>query len=85
MRAGEGGRMRRRFGIQEIVDIALTIERDVLAVMPGDRLEAHLAKQSVKNLRLRMGELDEFEAVGAGGVRLADRRLGRVVRKRTHR
>jgi hypothetical protein len=50
----------------------------------GDRDIAHAAEQRVELFRLGMGEFDELEAVGAGGVVVGDLRRGRVVRKRSH-
>lgn len=73
-----------RFGVQDIVDIALPVERDRHPLVPGYRHEAHGAEQPVQHLGLGMGKLHEFEPVGAGRVGGADRGLRRVVRKRSH-
>jgi hypothetical protein len=50
----------------------------------GDRLVAHAGKQRFKHFRIRMGELDKFEAVGAGRVVFRDFCARCVVGERTH-
>ena len=72
------------FGIQQVVDVALTVERDVLGLVLGDRLKAHLAEDPVENLRVGVRILDELEAVGACRVRVADRGLGGIMWERSH-
>ena len=81
----EAGRERARFGIDDVVDVTLPIERDVLGPMPRDRHIAHQLEQRVQFFRLGMGVLDELKAVGAGRIVGADFRGRRVVRKWTHR
>jgi hypothetical protein len=76
--------VRGRIAIEHVVDAALAIERDVLGAVPGDLDIAHLAKQDAEFLRLGMRELDELEAVGAGGIVRADGCGRRVVRKWAH-
>src|SRR5690606_24175902 len=73
-----------RLGIQEEVDVALAVKGDVPGPVPRRRREAHLPEQQVELFRLRVRELDELEAVGAGRVAAADRRPGRIMREGSH-
>jgi hypothetical protein len=57
-----------RLGIDDEVDIALPVQRDVLAAMPRRDREAEPLEQRAQQLRIRRGVLDELEAVGADGV-----------------
>ncbi len=65
-------RMRAGFGIDDIVDVALPPDGDVLGAVLGYRHIAHAGKKLGELFRFGMRELDEFEAVGAGGIGLAD-------------
>src|SRR3954462_4938446 len=47
--------------VDEIIDIALTIDRDLLALVAGDRHVAHQLEQRVQLFRLRVRVFDEFE------------------------
>ena len=62
-----------RLGIDDEVDVALAVERDVLALVPGDRGEAHLGEQRAQQLGIGRGIFDEFEAVGAHRIFEAQR------------
>ena len=70
--------------VDEIIDVALAIDRDLLGLVPGDRRIAHQPEQRVQLFGPRMRILDELEAVGAHRVVGADRGGRRVVRKWTH-
>jgi len=76
--------VRARLGVDDVVDVALAPDGDGLAAMAGHRHVAHALEQLGELLRLGMGELDEFETVGPGGVVGADLGGRRVVRERTH-
>jgi hypothetical protein len=84
VRLGEAGGVAAGLLVQQVVHVALAVEGDRPRAVPGDGREPHLLEQGVQRLRLRMRVLDEFEAVGAGGVLRRDLRGRRVVRKRTH-
>src|SRR3954471_19658179 len=47
--------------VDEIIDIALAIDRDLFGLVAGDRQVAHQLEQRVQLLRLWVGILDEFE------------------------
>jgi hypothetical protein len=68
VQAREALRERIRLGVDDEVDVALTIQRHVLVTMPRDRGEAHLFEQLAERLRIGRGVFDELEAVGADGV-----------------
>ncbi len=53
-----------RFGIDDEVDFALTVQGHVLALVPGDRREAHLREQVAKKRRIGRRIFDELEPVG---------------------
>ncbi|MNV70024.1 hypothetical protein D3C71_1629620 [compost metagenome] len=77
--------MRARLGIQDVIDIALSPDGNVLALVSRDRAVAHAGKELGELLRLRMGEFDEFEAIRTSRV-LRGNRCGRgVMRERAHR
>ncbi len=70
--------------VDEVVDVALAIDRDLLAAVARDRRIAHQLEQPVQRRRVGVRIFDEFEAVGAHRVVGADDRCRRVVRKWTH-
>ena len=52
-------------GIDDEIDVALLVQRDVLAAMAGHHREAHALEQRAQQDRIGRGVLDELEAVGA--------------------
>jgi hypothetical protein len=70
--------------VQQVVDVALPVQRHGLAAVPCHGGEAHPTEQHMQLLRLRMGVFHEGEAIGAHRVVLVDGRAWCVVRKRTH-
>ena len=74
-----------RLAIDDVVDVALAIERDVARLVPRHLDIAHPREQRFELSGLRVSELDEFESVGAGGVIGADRGRRCVVGEWTHR
>src|SRR6478736_348898 len=80
----EASGMAARLGVQDIVDVTLTPNGDVLRLVPGDWNVAHAREELAQFLRFRMGELNEFEAVGASGIGGGDVRRRRVMRKGAH-
>ena len=80
----ETGCMTARFGIQQIINIPLTIKGDLLALVPRDRDESHLTENDVQLFGVGMGVFDEFEPIRASGIHLADRGLRGVMRVRAH-
>jgi len=64
----KGLREAARLGVDDEVDLALTIEKHVLRTMLRDRLEAQLLEQPAERARIGRRVLDEFEAVGAERV-----------------
>ena len=70
--------------IDEIIDVALAVDRDLPGLVTGDRRIAHQVEQRVQLFWFRMGVFDELETIGAHRIVGADRRGRRVVRKWTH-
>ena len=70
--------------VNEIVHVALAIDRDRLGLVAGDRREPHQAEQRVQLFRLGMGVFDELEAVGTHRVVFGNNGGRCIVRKRTH-
>jgi hypothetical protein len=50
--------------VDDVIHIALAVERDILGAVLGDRREPHQAEGPVKFRRIRMREFHEFETVG---------------------
>ena len=73
-----------RFCVQQIVDVALTVQRYGLGPMLRHGHKPHLAKQIVQNSRFRVRELNEFKSISAGRVCLRDRGFRGVMRERSH-
>ena len=84
MRGDEAMAVGARLFVDEIIDIALAIDRDLLGLVAGDRRIAHQLEQRVQLFGLRVGVFDELKTVGAHRVVGADGGGRRVVRKRTH-
>ena len=57
-----------RLGVDDEVDVALPVQRDVLAAMPRSHREAQPLEQRAQQLRVGRGVLDELETVGADGI-----------------
>jgi hypothetical protein len=57
-----------RLGIDDEVDFTLAVQGHVLGTVARDGAKAHLFEQLAHRLRVRRGELDELEAVGAHWV-----------------
>jgi hypothetical protein len=55
-------------GVEDEVDLALPVERDLLVAVPGDRPEAHALEHPGHRQRIGRGVLDELEALRAHGV-----------------
>jgi hypothetical protein len=70
--------------VDQIIDIALAIDRDLFGAVAGDRHVTHQLEQRVQRFRIGVRVFDEFEAVGAHRIIGGDRRGRRVVRKWTH-
>ena len=70
--------------VDEIIDVALAIDRDLPGLVARNRRIAHQLEQRVQFLRLRVRVFDELETVGAHRIVGADGGGRRVVRKRTH-
>jgi len=81
----ETGRECARLGIEDVIDVALAIDRDGLGLVSGHGRIAHALEQRCQFARPRMGKLDELETVGAGRVLPADFGGRCVVRKRAHK
>ena len=54
-----------RLGIDDEIDVALRMQRDVLAAMLGDHRETEPLEQAAQQLGIGRGVFDELEAVGA--------------------
>ena len=84
VRRGEAGGVAVRRLADQVVYVALAIQRGLALAVLGHGGEAHALEQGVQLLRLRMGEFHELEAVRAGRVVLADFGARCVMRKRAH-
>ncbi len=70
--------------VDEIIDVALAIDRDLFGLVARDRRKTHQLEQRVQLFGPRMRIFDELETVGAHRVVGADGGGRRVVRKWTH-
>ena len=70
--------------IDEVVDVALAVDRDLLGAMAGDRHIAHQLEQRVQFFRIRVRVFDELKAIGTHRIVGANNCRRRVVRKWTH-
>src|SRR5882757_7541121 len=68
VRARELLRQAIRFGIDDEIDVALPIQRDVFRPVARDAAEAHGFKQQAQLRGIGSGVLDELKAVGAQGI-----------------
>ena len=57
-----------RLRIDDEVDVALPMQRHVLAAMPRRDRKAEPLEQRAQQLRIRRRVFDELETVGAGGI-----------------
>ena len=57
-----------RFVVDDEVDVALPVQRHVLAAVPRDHREAHALEQVAQQVRIGRGVFDELEAVRAHRV-----------------
>ncbi len=73
-----------RLLIDDIVDVALAIDRDLFRLVAGDRRIAHQLEQAVQLFRMRVGIFDELETIRAHRIVGGDFGRRRIVRKRTH-
>ena len=64
----EIGRVAVRLLVEDKVDVALAVQRDLLGAVAGDGLEPQGVKHRFQDARCRGGELDELETVEAHGV-----------------
>ncbi len=64
----EVGRVAFRFLVEDEVDAALAVKRDLLGTVPRDGLEAQRVEHGLEHARLRRSKFDEFEAVEAHRV-----------------
>ena len=65
MRGDETKAMGAGLLVDEIVDVALAIDRDLLGLVARDRHITHQLEQCMQLLRLRMRVFDKLEAIGA--------------------
>ena len=70
--------------VDEIIDVALAIDRDLLGLVPRHRRVAHQLEQRVQFFRFRMGVFDELKTIGAHRIIGCNGGGRRVVRKWTH-
>jgi hypothetical protein len=57
-----------RVGVEDEVDLALPVERDLLVAVASDRPKAHALEHPGHRRRIGRGVLDELEALRAHGV-----------------
>ena len=55
-------------GVDDEIAVALLVQSDVLALVPGNLGEAHFREQGAQQLDVGRGIFDELEAVGAHRV-----------------
>src|SRR4051794_12087163 len=84
VRGDEGKAVRARLLVDEIIDVALPIDRDLFGPVAGDRNIAHQPEQRVQLFRLRMRVFDEFKTVGTHWIVGADGGGRRLMRKWSH-
>jgi hypothetical protein len=84
VRGDEGKAVGAGLLVDQIIDVALAIDRDLPGAVARDRQIAHQLEQRVQLFRSGMRVFDELEAVGAHRIVGADSRGRRVVRKWTH-
>ena len=72
------------FFVDEVVDVALAVDRDLPGAVTRDRGIAHQLEQRVQRPRVGMRVFDELETIGTHRIVGADDRGRRVVRKWTH-
>jgi hypothetical protein len=53
-----------RLGVDDEIDVALRMQRHVLAAMPGDDWKAQSLEQAAQQCRVGCGVFDELESVG---------------------
>ena len=70
--------------IDEVIDIALAIDRDLFGLVPRDRRIAHQLEQRMQLFGPGMRIFDELKTVGAHRVVGANRGGRTVMRKWTH-
>ena len=80
----EAHRVRARLGVDEVGDVALLPDLHGLALVGGDVRVALGAEHGAQGVRVLVGELDELEPVGAGGVGVSDLGMGGVVGEGAH-
>lgn len=71
-------------GIKDVIHVALSVEGHSLGTMTRNRSETHGLKQGAKLVRLRVGKLDELEAVGSHRIVIRNRRRRSIIREGTH-
>ena len=84
VRGDKGEAVRARLFVDEIIDVALAIDRDLPGPVARHRHIAHQPEQRVQLFGSRVRVFDELKAVGAHRIVGADHRGRRVVRKWTH-
>ncbi len=84
MRGDEAEAVGAGFFVDEIIDVALAIDRDLLGPVARHRHIAHQLEQRVQRFRVGVRVFDELKAIGAHRIVGADSRRRRVVRKWTH-
>jgi hypothetical protein len=85
MRGDKAMTMRARRFIDEVIDVALAIDRDVPGPVARHRHITHQPEQRLQLFRSRMRVFDKLKALGAHRIVGADDRCRRIVRKWTHR
>ena len=70
--------------VQDVGDVALLPKLDRFGLVPRGQGIAHPSEDRAQFFGVRMGEFDELEPVGPGGVLGRDHRAGSVVRKGAH-
>ena len=76
MHPGEGLAEAVGLGIDDEIDVALAVEGDLLGAVAGHGAEAQALEEPAQRGGIGGGVFDEFEAVGAHGVRPFLRRDG---------
>src|SRR5450830_459878 len=72
MNGGKRGGVAVWFGVEDEIDAALAIQRDIFGAVAGDRGKAHRFQYGGQRQWIKRGEFDEVEAIGTHGALLCE-------------
>ena len=65
-------------GVDDEIDVALAVQRDILRAMTRYRRQSHGLKETAQVFGIGRGVLNEFKAVGAHGICGVHRHLAKL-------